>query len=733
MRAALLVVLFLLLPRSEVAAQRKEPIPFDKMTVEALLAEARYCLDDLANLAKHAELDKHQQAYRANVEAELALVRAALGEKGVRIPGIMVSGSGAETAAGGTGGSNVKDPNWGRAGKTTQQVEVPKSPGQTRPIPRSEISGSAGMSTMLPLMVVLTAAQMTECTLRGVSFGDCAADIGLKTAGGMAVGTIVMVLSASGKPLVAALATGAGVGLGTVAVGSAVITTVYAGIEGMNAAGAALDANEAEALLVKHQAINAARMTPASLNALIERVSAESVEVANEFASVQSAAQAALALRQELEAQVQKARTARSLFDVSLDAIKRASATCADPRANPVRLAGDAERAGAETRRLANAAVTAFTDAQTLATPCERSRAVAARDAYTLGTQRVTEMSSSATGVRDMARDAAAFFPVVKLGRDAGTRAASVIVETEALLESARRTAELLRNGMSSYRAARNAVLGRHSKQAASVRAIHDAFGPAPPAAVKAALVRADALVLPAGATLSDDEMRRLVEATDTEVNRIEGLLRTMRSTAVSLEPCPGIADAMPAQLRTLFNTVVSDVVADERRAAAAAQSAANVPTVVSACLNEASKPAAAGWFGSWNHIFGTLTLSAAPDQAGSRTALAMDSGLGPAIPCGAADTVVTGEITIKSLDWGSRVVTAPVVGCVTNGTLVGRFSNQSRLTATEAATGNIRAGRFRLTLVGSARTDFEGSLWRWNQVTRQDFGGSQVWAGRKQ
>jgi hypothetical protein len=640
---------------------------------------------------------------------------------------MVVRGTGGGAATGGS----VNDPNWGRAGNTTQQVEARGRGGATQSIPRPELSGLAGMSLVPPLMVVLTAAQLAECNLRGVAFGDCAANVALNAAAGLAVGKTLLVLSASGKPLVAALATGTGIGLAAIGVGTAVITTVYAGIEGMNAAGAALDANEAQALLEKHQAINAKRMTPASLDALVQSFWNESIDVSNEFGTLHNSANVTLGTRKSLETQVEKARTAQGAFNRSLPAIRAASAACADSRANPARLAGEAERGAADTRRLASAAVTAFSEARALSTPCERNSASSARDAHRLGTRRLTETSASATAVRDMARDATAFFPLVKAGRDAGTNAAKAIVDAEASLEEAQRIAGQLRTHVGAYREARSETLSKHSRLAASVRALHDAFGPEPPAAIKTALERVAASVAPAGPALSLDEMRRLAEAADTEVSRIEGLLRTMRDTAVSLEPCPGIADVMPAELRSLFARVVSEAVADERRATAAAQAAADVPKMVEACLNEGPKSSNAGWFGTWNHDWGTLTLVERSDEA-TRNALSMESGLGPAIPCGASDTVVTGEVTINSANWGMRAITAPVVGCVSSGTLTGRFSNQNRLTAVEAATGNIRAGHFRLTLVGSAGADFQGRLWRWDQVLRRDLGGEQVWSGRK-
>jgi hypothetical protein len=138
-------------------------------------------------------------------------------------------------------------------------------------------------------------------------------------------------------------------------------------------------------------------------------------------------------------------------------------------------------------------------------------------------------------------------------------------------------------------------------------------------------------------------------------------------------------------------------------------------------------------WKGDWNTDYGTLTLVFNQDTVGTRDMVASKNSWGPASNCPDTALVFGGEISMKSGNWGPQIE-APVVACAVAGVLEGKFNNTKNLTSTEATTGRIRVGYFKLTMsVVNGKYSFAGNVLRWNHVNQSPFEGFSIFfSGRR-
>lgn len=702
-------------------------------TTETLQSVATNLRNELARLGLNAaEWNRWDEAYDANLRQCYENVRVALGERGIRIPGVVLSGSSSASGAAGASGSQGSG---STRGGDTQQIDASKVRGGNTQAMNRPNPGVNSSSLVVPLMVVLSAAQLAECNLRGIGFGDCAVQVGLRTAGGLAAGKVVLVLSQSGNPIVSALATGAGIGAAGIGIGGAVIAATYAAVEGARAGHAEWTAAEAEATLRDQQAQNLQRLTRDKLQALVSSFEDDAAKLRALQDVLYRAADEPEHRREAFAELVDDARVAYTAFTDLNNRLAPAATMCGSAPNNPAGAAVRAEQGAARARAAADRAVALFDNARSMTVPCDPQKVAAARAALTSAHEQVAAASRAETDVRDAVRDAALFYSTVRIARDTAGKASLQIAKLERILASALQASADLRGATEVYRENRNRILTEHARFAASVRALHDAFGPTAPGSVKTTLSYIDGLVPdPSLRTLSDDELRRFVEMTDSEINRITGFIRSAKASATNVNTCAQIADATSAQLQPLLDRLAQEAPRDVQRAGAAARAAQDLPGALDRCTASGPIGQPISWGGAWTIDIGTMNLAPSNDAA-ARAGLATTSAFGPAIACPATSTVLTGEIAIRPWSWisGGQPVSAPVVACATGDTLVGRFSNQSRLAPQDAAAGFVRAGHFALTLYRDNRNAFLGRWRRWNPFSLDNMGEEAPIGGKRQ
>jgi hypothetical protein len=520
--------------------------------------EAAYIRGEILKYANNT--DKVSRGYVNGLRWMYQNMRDALGERGMHILKVP-DHPGAETAAALAGGSAPK--------------------GTTLATPKASAGGDAvGPRPVLavPLLVVLTTAQIAECTARGKALSDCASEVAVTAAAGALGGTVITVLAPGATPVLTVVAVGAGTAQTLVNLGRL-------GLETVRGAGAVLGERDADAQLRTAQQANLNAMTPDRMATIVAAFARELREVDRRNADAEPLTAGVSAASAALAAIVNEARSGVRTVARLNETVALAASQCGNPEKNPVRFVVDVEGRIKTTHALADRIVEGTRRAAAMAA-CPT--AAEAQRLLTDARRDKSELDHTVLDAQQDLIDAATFFKVVKAGRSAAADATKRLADLDRTIADARLAAKTLQDRVTVYRTARTGAIRDTERLATEARALHAAFPDPPPDFIASALQQIDAMQPAATTSFDDDELRRYARDTDTDVNRVEGLVRQARGRMNSLAPCESITDELPDPLRREMMQLGADIANDASRAEAAFKAVGDIPAKLSLCATTA-------------------------------------------------------------------------------------------------------------------------------------------------
>lgn len=509
-------------------------------------------------------------------------LRQALAEKGERPPGMVIrprGGTPATTArppspSGGTPTRTIP-PSTQPGGTATVDVPPPRTGGATRP------GTSAASRTVLPLMVVLTAAEIAKCANNGIGIAACAYALAENAALGAAVGTLVTVIIPSGAAIMTAVAVG----------GSAltlVVTSVEVGSEVIADAHAVDELVEASRNQREQQQANAGRVTSRQIDQMVEALK---TRLGRARASTDDDPTLVRA-RQALTRVVEAARTEFDAFRPLNQTTRAALASCQAAQTNPVALVAAAERKQATLEQMAAAMDRIVYTALSNVNSCVGVEEIrAAREAIPAAQRQLAQMDPLVQDIANDLRSALAFFAKVKAARISVVEAGKKTGRLGQLAEAARAARPDVRAALAEYSLAMSRARQEHVAIFATIQNLRGAFPQTLSPQLAAGFNRIDEAYVGSIATIkSNDAIDEIARRVDDEVSRVEGMYRlAIEEYADNLEACRGVSDDMPAPLRAALGRVATDASNAYRRAQASVESAKVIPARADACASKAA------------------------------------------------------------------------------------------------------------------------------------------------
>lgn len=554
-----------------VYVQSRQQLERDELTTEPWGREA-----DAWLMEEWRQWLDHQRQILENI-------RQALAEKGERPPGMVIRPRGGTppttvqppSPSGGTPTRTIP-PTTARGGAATVDAPSPRTAGATRSGP------PAASRTVLPLMVVLTAAEIAKCASNGVDIAACAYNLAQGAVVGAAVGTLVTVIIPSGAAIMTAVAVGG-------SAVSLVVTSIEVGSEVVADAHAVAELVEASRNQREQQQANAGRITSQQIDQMVEALKTR-------LGRARVSSDDDLRLARAREALSRAVESARADFDAfrPLNATTRAAlSSCQAAQENPVALVAAAERKHATLEQMAAAMDRIVYTALSNVNSCVGVDEIrAAREALPAAQRQLARMDPLVQDIANDLRNALGFFAKVKAARVSVVAAGKKVGRLGRHAEAARAARPAVRAALADYSRAMAQARQEHVAVFATIQNLRGAF-PAPLSThLAAGFNRIDAAYVGSMATLaSKDAIDEMARRADDKVSRVEGMYRlAIEEYADDLEACRGVSDEMPAPLRATLGRVATDASNAYRRAEASVEAAKVIPARADAC---ASKPAA--------------------------------------------------------------------------------------------------------------------------------------------
>lgn len=538
-----------------------KPFTIDRLIY--FLQDAQNDVDSAEGLVSRNPTDKHAKAYLDNCQAVVEKIRAAIQARGMRPPGIYVSSS-----AGGSAG------NPGRTGGS-----APGSRGSTAVIarPGANGTGTASMRTDgatgrggavdsrlaalgTGVALTMTAGEAASCAANGVSLADCAANLVLKTAQGLVVGKLILVLSPTGA--IAATV------IGVASAGG----QIYLALE-QAAGNYALD---------EQKRANAARITSADMAAIVASYTARLAD-ARRGVPEPTAVNDVVS---RLSRIVNRARADFEAFESFNRTTKLATARCADPSRSPLTYAAEADKRLLTLGSQADAIGTAVASATRLVAPC--SGADAARQAkylYQNAQRDLRELDPLRTDATADVEDAAGYFAAIGAARSSMPEAARRIAALEAAIEEVSRARTELSNATADYE---RAVVEHKNRVGAVLVSVHNLRGALPaelPSHIQRGLEQIDDAYTSATAeVLVASRQLAMERAAADDQSRVEGWLRAANEQFDDMRACGMLTGEMPDALRRDLARLTAGIASAYARAEQSVREGIEIPAKADAC-----------------------------------------------------------------------------------------------------------------------------------------------------
>lgn len=505
-----------------------------------------------------------------------------------------------QSREGGTTGSGTRT---GTAGDRPGTTKVPVLDGTSPPRrntlvtprlepppPEAPPAGKASPSLVVPLTLVLTAAQVYECAARGTTTeAQCAMELLVATGQTLAFGTAMIVIGAGGSPILTGVALGAALIAGAQTTYGALVTGVSAYGEYQAANEAKQGERQALERLADQQRRNLRALTPDRLAALATALQQRASELTTLETRLWQVDGQIFGLQTDLNEVMARAREEYVGFQ-RLNAItSEAGTACRDTTRNPGRLLLEAETRLDTVENAVERVISRVAEARSLAASC--ANAEGARKTYDAAVTDLERANTERTKIGDAADAASAFFAQVKAGRGFVKDADRAIMNLGEHLRRAELLSKTFLEAIRTYRDVRDTAWYQANAHLASIEAIKLAFPSPLPAAVAEALAKGAAPAGDADRALyrHDDDLRPRLTWAEAEVNRIEGWIREASRQFDRLESCNGIADDMPVAMQAQFAKLAAEASAATRRAQTAIDGAKDLPGLIDACLKRST------------------------------------------------------------------------------------------------------------------------------------------------